>query len=114
MAPFFFWRGGIQTHATKKPPKKEPKRSSNWYHPHPQKRSKTSMYTPFFRVGAGEAERKEKRSRSPKTEWSRAILKAPSYLSRGCDVTYVNEADQMTHWTVFNFLRANGNLTRGE
>lgn len=32
----------------------------------------------------------------------------PSYLSRASDVTYVNRADQMTSWCIFNFLRAHG------
>lgn len=71
------------------------------------KRSRTQSCTHHF----GELEleeRKEKRSWSPKTEWSWAMLEAPSYLSQACDVTYANRADQMTRWNIFNFLRAHG------
>ena len=48
------------------------------------------------------------RSWSPKTEWSWAMVKAPSYLFQACDVTYANRADQMTRWNIFNFLRERG------
>lgn len=54
--------------------------------------------------------RKERRREAevPRQSGPEPWSKPPSYLSRACDVTYANRADQMTCWNIFNFLRANG------
>lgn len=66
------------------------------------------MYTPFWRVGAGGAERKGEAKLKSQDRVVLSHGQGPSYLSRGRDVTYANGADQMTRWNIFNFLRANG------
>lgn len=89
------------------------KKNSNSIDTAPPKKGPRTQFSTHH-VGELELEeRKEKRSRSPKTEWSWAMVKAPSYLSRTCDVTYANRADQMTRWNIFNFLRAHGKESRG-
>lgn len=55
-------------------------------------------------------ERKERRweAEVPRQSGPEPWLEPPSYLTRPRDVTYANGADQMTRWSIFNFLRANG------
>lgn len=78
----------------------------------PPKVQKTNKYTPFWSAGAGGKKGEEKLESQDRVVLSQAQSPPLIYSGAG-DVTYANQADQMTRCYIFNFLRAHGEESSG-